>query len=500
MSETTQQTQQHFRGAAEAGAPRLAGLPGVDRAEPEPTDVLEVERYDTDDLRLAAAGIVLALHRDADGARWQLDLPDGGDARERLRVPLAPDAPDPAPVPTEVDELVRGAARDRAVRPVGRTRTTRTLTRLHGDGGPAEVTHDHVTVATLGRSTEVRSWTEATVTGPDVLAAALAERLLDGGLRPGRPAADAELDRLLRPGAPPRPRAGKKGSAGAVLVAYLAAQVDRLAAEDLRVRRDEPDAVHQMRVASRRLRSALRGCGLMLDRDQTAPLEDGLRTLGRTLAQARDAEVLRERISAGLADLDPALLLGPVRAQTTRHFARTEAEARAAVLTELDGERYAELRSALDAFVARPPLTKRAARPARRELPVLVVRTARRLEKAVDVATDPSAPVEARDLAVHAARKAGKRLRYVTEVARPVAGKSAKRFATQLKELQSALGEHQDTVVARAALRELGAAAKNGFSFGVLLGRDSARAAEIERALPDLWAKAWTTKHRRWLS
>jgi CHAD domain-containing protein len=62
-----------------------------------------------------------------------------------------------------------------------------------------------------------------------------------------------------------------------------------------------------------------------------------------------------------------------------------------------------------------------------------------------------------------------------------------------LKAFQKALGEHQDTVVSRAALRELGAAAhasgENGFSFGILLGRDTARAEEIERALPALWAR-----------
>ena len=50
--------------------------------------------------------------------------------------------------------------------------------------------------------------------------------------------------------------------------------------------------------------------------------------------------------------------------------------------------------------------------------------------------------------------------------------------------------------MARAALRELGAqahaAGENGFSFGVLHGRDAARAARIEEELPQLWAEAWT--------
>jgi CHAD domain-containing protein len=94
-------------------------------------------------------------------------------------------------------------------------------------------------------------------------------------------------------------------------------------------------------------------------------------------------------------------------------------------------------------------------------------------------------------------------LRYATEVARPAVGKPAARFAKGMKGVQKLLGEHQDTVVARGALRELGALAhaaeENGFSFGVLYGRDAARAARIEKKLPGVWTVAWTKKRRRWL-
>lgn len=468
----------HFRGAAETGAPRLAGLPGVHSVEPGPIEVREVERHDTDDLRLAAAGITLALYRGDGPAQWRLDLPDG-EHDERLRVPATADT-----VPDEIDELVRGAARDRAVRPVGRARTTRTVTRLLAENGTvvAEVVLDHVTVATLGRSTDVRSWTEATVTdaAPELLAA-VTTRLADDGLRPAEPAVDTELDRLLRPGPPRRARAGKKGSAGAALLRYVAAQADRIAAEDLRVRRDEPDAVHRLRVAARRLRSALQAHRTLLDRERTDPVVDALRTFGQALAPARDAEVLRERVLSGLAALPPELRLGHAEAFATRHFARTEAEARAAVLTELDGERHAALRGALDALLEQPPLTKAAA--SKKGLREGVGRATRRLEKAVRTATDPR--TEQRTEAVHAARKAGKRLRYATEVT----GTKPR----HLKAFQKALGEHQDTVVGREVLRELGAAAhasgENGFSFGVLLGHDAARAEQIERALPGLWAR-----------
>ncbi len=511
MTDTTTQTPNRtYRGAAGAGAARLTGLPGVKRDEVVPQQVLEIERYDTDDHRLAAAGIVLAVHReDAAGeqSRWQLDLPG---APETLRVPLAPDAGSPAAVPGDLQELVRGFARERAVRPAGRIRRVRSETRLLGarDRLSATVVHDQVTVATLGRSTEVGSWTEIELRAADpdpALVDALEQRFRESGLRPATGGAEAELDRMLRPAPPVRSRgaAGRRGSAGAALMEYIDAQVDRIAAEDLRVRRAQPDAVHQLRVAARRARSAMQAYRGLLDRGHTDPLVDDLREFARALAPARDAEVLYERISTGLASLDPELLLGPAQAQVTRHFARVEAEAGAAVLSELDGDRYVRLRAALDELVERPPLTTRAARPARKELPAHVARTARRLDRAVTAAIDPVLPVEERDVAVHAARKAGKRLRYATEVARPTVGKDATRFAKALKGFQSALGEHQDTVVAREALREQGALAhnegENGFSFGLLYGRDEARAARIEDDLADLWTTAWTPRNRRWL-
>jgi len=86
------------------------------------------------------------------------------------------------------------------------------------------------------------------------------------------------------------------------------------------------------------------------------------------------------------------------------------------------------------------------------------------------------------DAALHTARKAAMRLRYAQELT-----------GTRnrgLKALQKALGKHQDVVVARPVLRELGASVENGFSFGVLLGQADARAAAIEADLPALWRRA----------
>ncbi len=503
---TTRTDNRTYRGAADVGAPRLGGLPGVHRDQTGTPQVLETERFDTDDRRLAAAGIALAVRRGDPSApaQWQLDLPDGA-GHERLRVSVPPDDVGASTLPVQLDELVHGAAQGREVRPAAQVRTVRIVTRLldAADRELAELVRDQHTLASMGAAAELSAWTEVELRpGPGAPVEEIEQRLVEAGLRPAEPAAESELDRLLRP-APRVRRAGRAGSAGAALVEYLATHADRMAAEELRVRRGEPDSVHQLRVASRRMRSALQAFRPLLDRDRTDAVVADLRDFGRELAPARDAEVLNERIGTALAGLEPDLLLGPVQAQVTRHFARAEAEAGAAVLSTLDGGLYARLRASLEELVSHPPLTKRAKRKASAELPRLVARTARRLEGAVVVAIDPEIDAERRDLAVHDARKAGKRLRYATEVARPTVGADAKRFATALKEFQTALGEHQDTVVSRAALRELGAqghgAGKNGFSLGVLYARDAGLAARIEERLPELWATAWTRRNRRWL-
>jgi CHAD domain-containing protein len=98
-----------------------------------------------------------------------------------------------------------------------------------------------------------------------------------------------------------------------------------------------------------------------------------------------------------------------------------------------------------------------------------------------------------RDEHLHEMRKAAKRLRYAAEAIRPVRGRPAKRLVRQVKAVQELLGEHQDSVVARGLLRELGAAAPaeggNGFAFGWLMRDEQARAERVEAQLDPTWAK-----------
>jgi CHAD domain-containing protein len=181
---------------------------------------------------------------------------------------------------------------------------------------------------------------------------------------------------------------------------------------------------------------------------------------------------------------------------------RRRADGREAALATLDSDRYLRLQDAIDQLLADPPLTRRAARPARRELARHVAREWRRTAKRMSAAD--RADADDQDRALHETRKAAKRLRYAVEVAVPSGGKPAKRLRKALKELNTVLGTHQDAVVARPTIRELAAQAHleggNGFTHGLLYGQELSRARRARRELRRVWKRLTTGKHARWLA
>ena len=113
-------------------------------------------------------------------------------------------------------------------------------------------------------------------------------------------------------------------------------------------------------------------------------------------------------------------------------------------------------------------------------------------EQRIGAAVSARPPGPERDEHLHEMRKAAKRLRYAVEALRPVRPRRAKRLVKQVKAVQDLLGEHQDPVVARGLMRELGAAATaeggNGFAFGWLMRDEQAHAERVEAELDPAWA------------
>ena len=189
----------------------------------------------------------------------------------------------------------------------------------------AEVATDDVSARTMGESTTLTHWREVEVEladgGPRLLRAA-DKRLRRSGLRPAGYA--AKLERALADQLP-APEGGSKltrhSAAGDVVLAYARSQVAVLQALDPMIRRDEPDSVHDMRVATRRLRSALKSFAQILDLPDAGRLRAELKWLGGVLGEARDNEVLAPYLHARLAEVPVDLLMGPVQARVGAHFA-----------------------------------------------------------------------------------------------------------------------------------------------------------------------------------
>jgi len=295
---------------------------------------------------------------------------------------------------------------------------------------------------------------------------------------------------------------GRSASAGVVVLAYLRLQAHALKSLEPMVRADEFDAVHQMRVATRRLRATLRSFGQVIPRSDTEQLAGELKWLGGLLGAARDGEVLPAHLQASVRTVPVELLIGPVQARVQGHFAPLRAAARAELLEALDSPRYARLLASLDHLTAGPLSGPRADDPARDVLPPAVRKAYRQADRRMRRARH-TLPSPTGDVALHEARKSARRARYAAEAAGPAIGPKAGRFAKQMKKVQSVLGDHQDTVLARQAARELGIGAhlagENAFTYGLLYEREKHRAGRRQADARQVWKRASRSRYRGWM-
>lgn len=510
MADTVREIERKYE-APDDGLPDLTGVAevaGVAEVVDKGVATLDATYYDTVDQRLAADGITLRRRTGGSDAGWHLKLPAGPDARDEIRAPLSDT------LPAELAALVRSRVRDQALVPLVRLVSERNVRHLVDAGGAllAELSADHVTARRLTPEPgDPVEWTEVETElapgGDPAFLDAVESQLTEAGLR--RSAAPSKLARALaETGVASRAaeggKAGKKGkaagpTAGDVVLGYVRAQIAAIVSLDPAVRLDVPDSVHRMRVATRRLRSCFRSYRKVLDRAVTDPIGDELKWLAGELGIDRDREVLTARLEERLGEVPVELRLGPVSARLRIWSQTSRRGSRERLIGVLDGERYLALLATLDALSADPPLRPAAARPAEEVILAAVLRDDERLARLVTAALAAPAGHD-RDVAVHEARKKAKRVRYAAEAARPALGKPAKAFAGLMTELQDLLGDHQDSVVARATLRELAVqahgAGESAFTLGLLYGREEALAARREAELPTLWAEVSREEHR----
>jgi CHAD domain-containing protein len=235
------------------------------------------------------------------------------------------------------------------------------------------------------------------------------------------------------------------------LRAYLQEQAVQLIARDVA---SDPDveAVHDVRVAGRRIRSIARVFDVVLDPDAAGHIDTEVAWYQDLLGAMRDAQLQRERLIAAFDELDPVDVRGPVRERITRHLTTQHDDAHRALVAAMASGRYRTMLADVAAFAGGPPLDAGASTSElRKRVARAHAKAARRLRAAVraDDAT-----------LLHRARKATKRVRYATEALRATIGEdSASAAISRYRQVQDVLGAHQDAVLAIALLEHLAATA-----------------------------------------
>jgi CHAD domain-containing protein len=451
-----------------------ADLPGVGRVVDAGPEVLDAVYFDTGSLALLGHGMTLRRREGGKDAGWHLKTPEPDGSRTEFQLPLTVESDTP-PQDTPPQELLRRVqvyVRGAELRPVAHLRTVRERTLLLDAHGRtlAEVAADRVAARVIEPvpdasapsaaepQRELSTWSETEaelVAGGTALLDAITDAFAAQGLLPA--AVSSKLARALGARTPAAAfeqlDVQGSGPTAEAFVGALRHRTVQLLALDQAVRADEEDAVHQMRVTARRLRSLFRVQRRLCDRRRTDPLIDELRWFGRVLGACRDPETLGERLVSQAAELpaaaDPSATVRRVRAWTDRQHTAARSE----LLLVMASPRYFALVDALEHASARPPL-----RPGRHYGPKAARRMlrgeSRRVVSGMEAA-ERQPPGPDRDSALHRTRKAAKRARYGTESLRTVLGGKVERAAASFKDLQQHLGRHQDAVAAEQTLTEL---------------------------------------------
>jgi CHAD domain-containing protein len=445
--------------------------------------------YDTPDLRLAARGVTLRRRRGGADAGWHLKLPKAKGVRQEITHPLTRST---KIVPAELEELVRAYTRGAALQAVAELDTRRDLTLVSKDGADlVEIADDSVKGTVFGTEPKVERWREVEAelleAGDEAVLARVGKRLRKAGATPSPSASKLArlLDRPPRPGPPT-----EEGTAGHAVMAYLAGQVAALLSQDPRVRRAEDDAVHQMRVAARRMRSAFKAFKTIVTGTQA--VQEELRWLGNVLGEVRDLEVIRARFAGHLRGLPPELVQGPIRTRLDDDLLAREQEAYGRIREALSGERYYALLNTLDDLLVRPELTKKAGRTADPTLAGVAAKNWHRVTASYDAA-QAIEDEERREIAMHDVRKAAKRARYTAEAL------GMKPLAKHAESVQEVLGLYQDGVVAQETLAKEAESARQAgedtFTYGVLVGIERTHADRAHADFPKVWERTLRAVH-----
>lgn len=438
----------------------------------QPTRQLVSVYHDTGDLALFRWGVTLRRLEGGDDAGWHLKLPVEGASEgvlDELRVPLDEGAI--GHVPELLADVVTAYVRSAPLVPVAELHIDRTPSILYDDDGVAfaELVDDNVSVYDGDRVVSMFREFEIIELLDEADLAATVDVLKAAGAVPSvaSKAAIALGPAVSAPPDIPEPlKVTPDDPAGAAVTSYLRKHARAFLKQDVRVRRDLPDAVHQMRVAARRLRSGLKTFAPLVDQEWADALREELKWAAGELGSARDTEVLLERLDHHADELGEreATLIRAVMDPVLR---QRLAGAREHALDAMRSARHEALLVSLVDAAANPRLTAGADGTCADVLPPLVDKAWRRLRRSVK-----GLELEGPSETWHQARIAAKRARYAAGAVIPVFGDPAEALEDALSNVTEVLGEHQDACVAQDVIREIAALrdvdGATGFALGLL--------------------------------
>ena len=460
---------------------RLPDLQGT----PLPPRLLTSTYFDTEGYRLAAAGITLRRRVQQRRSCWQLKLPC---AEGRLEV----ETPGrPAPPPLQLLDPLLAHLRGTAVAPVVTMRTWRTGVRISdSDHSVAEVVLDAVSV--LVDRHVIMHFREVEIElldGDETVLDRLEDRLRQAGAgdHDGRPKMFRALDLPLQEPVPPVPQ-----DAPIIdhLRALLSAQVTSWLRQDPLVRIGKTmEAVHQMRVATRRLRALLRAARPLLVPEWSEQVRSELSWLAGVLGPARDLDVLIEYFQQELATLEKREA-PPVR-RLIQKLKRDRASVQEDLVPALRTDRYLAVLDLAEAGSRQPQVT-----PSDVSLHEIAAAEFRKLRKTVR-----ALPESPSDEELHRVRIKAKRARYAAELAETTVGRPASRFIQRAKDLQDILGMHQDAVVAEGRVRSYLDGSRSrvaAFAAGRMVERQHQRKLQARQQFALAWKKLEKRGKKAW--
>ncbi|MCH9817127.1 MAG: CYTH and CHAD domain-containing protein [Actinomycetia bacterium] len=462
--------------------PDLAEVPGVARVVADEVRELVAVYHDTEDLRLFRWGVTLRRREGGPDAGWHMKLPVAGagdGVRDEVHLPLSAGAV--GVVPPQLSDIVAAFTQGEPLRPVATVANRRKPFTLFDpqDHPVIEVVLDNVVVT--GGLSEQKRFREVEVEAldPAAVTSGLLGNVADAAQAAGgRPTKDSKVTSALGSAAAEPPPVSKptptpaSADVAEFLTAVLATQCRKALLQDVRVRRALPDSVHKLRVAFRRIRSALTTYKPLFSAEWASDLRDELRWAASELGPFRDTEVLRLRFADDMAagpSKDQNAAAEVLEYQLDKRMAAAESRARAA----LASSRYKRLLQALELAAISPELGERAQDLASEMIPPLVAKRYRKLDRDVAELSPSSSAIT-----WHTARKDAKKVRYATQDLIPLLGAPADALAKEFEAVTELLGDHQDAHVARTTLREI--ASRESGSVGYALGLLGAQQGALE--------------------